>query len=249
MPLGVGIFIVLSVCWAYLIAMAWGMENMDVSVDWLLMPAMSSWGSTDLVLVFIMWTLMMAAMMLPSAVPLLLLLFRINSANHSRRGAVLAVAVFALGYLAVWAGFSVLATFAQWGLLKARLVSPMMDSSSVYFSGVLLLAAGAYQFSTLKNVCLTRCRSPLSVLMTQRSQGRWGAFVMGLRQGMYCTGCCWLLMALLFVLGVMNLLWIIGLTVFVLFEKVLRQPRWFVHASGAILLVWGVWVLGQKAFA
>jgi predicted metal-binding membrane protein len=85
--------------------------------------------------------------------------------------------------------------------------------------------------------------------MTQRSQGRWGAFVMGLRQGTYCAGCCWLLMALLFVLGVMNLLWIIGLTVFVLLEKVLRQPRWFVHATGVILLFWGVLVVSQKMFA
>jgi predicted metal-binding membrane protein len=232
--------------WAYVLYMAWGMANMDVAADWLLMPSMLDWDAADLLLVFVMWTLMMAAMMVPSAVPLLLLVNRINFERYSKRRALGATGVFALGYLTVWTGFSALATLAQWAMLEARLVSPMMESSSAYLSAALLLAAGAYQFSPLKHVCLSRCRSPLSFLMTQRVDS---AFLLGLRHGTYCAGCCWLLMTLLFVLGVMNVAWIAVLTLIVLLEKVLRQPRWFLHLTGAALLLWGGLALAGRFFS
>jgi predicted metal-binding membrane protein len=225
--------------------MAWGMENMDVSAAWWLMPRMRNWGSADLALVFAMWAVMMAAMMLPSAAALLWLLSRINSQRYSRTRASLVTSASALGYVAAWAVFSASATVAQWGLLEARLVSPMMKSSSPYLSALLLAAAGAYQFSAWKHACLSRCRSPLSALMTQKRGGITGAWLLGLRQGAYCTGCCWLLMALLFVLGVMNLVWIAALTLLVLLEKILRQPRWFVQLSGVALLVSAALVLGR----
>jgi len=234
---------VAGICWAYVGYMAWGMANMDVAADWLLMPRMTGWGISDLALVLAMWMLMMAAMMLPSATPLLLLVHRATAQQHGSGRAALDTIAFALGYLAVWSAFSVLATAAQWALLEERLVSPMMDSSSPYLSGVLLVAAGAYQFSGLKLACLARCRSPLSFLMTQRGHG---AFVLGVRHGVYCAGCCWLIMALLFVLGVMNLWWILGLTLFVLLEKFLRQPRGLVSAGGAALVAWGLLVLGYR---
>jgi predicted metal-binding membrane protein len=240
-----GIAVVLAASWGYLAWMAWGMENMDVAGEWWLMPRMTDWDGADLMLVFAMWAIMMAAMMLPSALPLLVLLSRIDSHRRTRAQALCMTGASALGYLFAWVAFSALATLAQWGLLEARLVTPMMASASPGLSALLLAAAGAYQFTVWKHACLARCRSPLSVLMTQKREGVPDAFLLGLRQGAYCTGCCWLLMALLFVLGVMNLLWIAALTVFVLLEKVLRQPRWFVHLTGASLLAWAVLVVAR----
>jgi len=223
------------------------MANMDAMTGSLLMPGMMDWSGADLLLVFLMWTVMMAAMMLPSAAPLLLLIARINYGRFSSQRAFVATGIFGLGYLAVWAGFSLLATLAQWGLLEARLVSPMMESASPWLSAALLAAAGAYEFTPLKNACLARCRSPLSVLMTQWREGFAGAWVLGLRHGAWCTGCCWLLMALLFVFGVMNLAWIAALSLLVVLEKLLRRPRWFPRAAGAALLGWGTLAAMQAA--
>jgi len=248
LPLLSVIVIVLAIAWAYLGYMAWGMENMADAADWWLMPRMSDWGIADLVLMFAMWAIMMAAMMLPSAVPLLFLLARSNAQRHGVARASLMSGAVGLGYVNAWAAFSALATLAQWWLLEARLVSPMMASSSPYLSALLLAAAGAYQFTALTYACLSRCRSPLSALMTQRRDGLLGAYLLGLGQGAYCTGCCWLLMALLFVLGVMNLLWIAALTLLVMLEKFLGQPRWFVHLTGAGLVVWAAFVAGRATF-
>lgn len=243
-----GVVLVLGISWAYLAYMAWGMQNMDAAADWWIMPRMSHWGGADLALVFAMWAIMMAAMMLPSAVPLLLLMARANSRRYSRARALLGTNAVGLGYVTAWGGFSALATLAQWGLLEARLVSPMMVSASPYLSALLLAAAGAYQFTEWKYACLSQCRSPLSALMTQGRGGLSGEFLLGLRQGTYCVGCCWLLMVLLFVLGVMNLLWIVALTLLVLLEKVLHQPKWFVQLTGAALLAWAAVVAGQAVF-
>lgn len=235
-----GIVVALTISWAYVVYMVWGMAHMDVSAHWLLMPRMDNWNGVDVLLVFVMWAIMMAAMMLPSAVPMLLLLAKTNYVLYGQRWANLATGISGLGYITAWIGFSLLATLAQWGLLTARLVSPMMESLSPIFSSVLLIAAGAYQFTPFKDACLSRCRSPLSLLMTGGSDGLHGAFFMGIRQGAYCTGCCWLLMALLFAFGVMNLIWIAALSLVVLLEKLLQQPRWFSHLLGGLLLVWGL---------
>ena len=248
-PLLLGsVFTVLIIAWGYVVSMAWGMKNMDISMEWWTMPRMRDWDGADLALVFAMWAIMMAAMMLPSAVPLLLLLSRSNSQRYNGPRALLASSASAFGYLTAWGAFSGLATLAQWGLLEARLVSPMMVSSSPYLSALLLAAAGAYQFTAWKYACLSLCRSPLSTLMTQQRDGITGALLLGLRQGAYCIGCCWLLMTLLFVLGVMNLLWIMALTLWVLVEKSLHQPRWFVQFSGAALLISAVLVAGRAVF-
>lgn len=247
LAVGAGAAVLLCVSWAYVIFMAWGMENMDAVADSLLMPAMTGWDGSDLLLVFFMWAVMMIAMMLPSAMPLLLLVSKINHGRFAWKRALLGTGVFALGYLAVWTGFSALATLAQWGLLEARLVSPMMESASPWLSAALLAAAGVYEFTPLKNACLARCRSPLGYLMTGWREGFSGAFAMGLRHGAYCTGCCWLLMALLFVFGVMNLAWIAALAILVLLEKLLRRPAWFAPAVGATLLAWGALLTVQAA--
>jgi predicted metal-binding membrane protein len=237
--LGLGAMIALA--WAYVLYLGWGMENMDVGMDMLLMPRMTDWQAVDLLLVFLMWAVMMVAMMLPSSLPMMLAFSRDTRASAQHRTGRLAA--FVAGYLAVWTVFSMLMTLLQWGLLEARLISPMMESSSPLFGGLLLVAAGLFQFTPLKHACLATCRSPLSFLMTEWRPGVRGAWVMGLRHGLYCTGCCWLLMALLFLLGVMNVLWIAALTAFVLVEKTWPGVQWTSKASGAALLGWGAVLL------
>jgi predicted metal-binding membrane protein len=225
--------------WLYLVYMAWAMVHMDQPAAQLLMPAMVHWGAVDLVLVFVMWAIMMAAMMLPSATPMVRMFARSAGARSGRPVGSLTGA-FVGGYLAVWTLFSAVITLAQWGLLELRLVTPMMESASAWLSGGLLVAAGVYQFTGFKNACLDKCRNPMGFLMTEWRPGRHGAFVMGLRHGAFCTGCCAMLMLLLFVLGVMNLVWIIVLTLVVLAEKLLpAESLWPSRLIGAGLIAWG----------
>jgi predicted metal-binding membrane protein len=233
-----------ALVWAYLLWMAWGMQHMDVQM--LLMPSMTDWGPLDLLLVWTMWALMMAGMMLPSAAPMLLAFSAMAKRVSPPRPATHTMA-FVTGYLLIWTIFSGAATLVQWGLLEWRLVSPMMISTSPWLAGGLLLVAGAYQFTRLKGVCLERCRSPMAFLAAEWRPGMRGALLMGLRHGTFCLGCCWALMALLFVLGVMNLLWVIALTLLVLAEKTLPATPWLLRISGATLCAWGLWLLARAA--
>jgi predicted metal-binding membrane protein len=233
-----------TLAWAYLAWMAWGMRHMDVAMA--LMPGMVDWSALDLLLVWAMWALMMAGMMLPTAAPMLLAFDAMARRVNPPRPPAHTLA-FATGYLAVWATFSVAATLLQWGLLERRLVSPMMASTSPWLGGALLILAGAYQFTPWKMTCLALCRSPLGFLVKEWRRGLRGAVGMGVRHGVFCLGCCWALMALLFVLGVMNLLWIVALTLLVLTEKTLPAARWLVRASGAGLVGWGACLLVQAA--
>jgi predicted metal-binding membrane protein len=186
----------------------------------------------------------MAAMMLPSAAPMVQLFARSAGAQSPSRSTALSTSVFATGYLAVWTAFSALATLAQWGLLEVRLVTPMMESANRWLSGGLLIGAGAFQFTRFKDGCLSKCRSPLGFLLTEWRPGVRGAFVMGIRHGTYCAGCCAMLMLLLFVLGVMNLAWIAVLTLVVLAEKYLPvDGAWPSRILGAGLAVWGGYLL------
>lgn len=239
----IGLAVVAGISWLYLIYMAWGMANMDQPAGQLLMPAMMHWGPMDLVLVFVMWAIMMAAMMLPSAAPMVRMFAR-SAEARSDHSTILLTSTFIAGYLAVWTAFSAAITLTQWGLLELRLVTPMMESASNWLSGGLLVGAGLFQFSELKNACLNKCRTPLGFLMTEWRSGPNGAFVMGLHHGVYCTGCCAMLMLLLFVLGVMNLAWIIVLTLIVLAEKLLPAERiWPSRLLGAGFVIWGGYVL------
>lgn len=229
--------------WLYLVYMAWGMANMDEPAAQLFMPAMMHWGAIDLVLVLVMWAIMMAAMMLPSATPMVRMFAR-SAEGQSGHSVGSLTSAFVGGYLAVWTVFSAVITLAQWGLLELRLVTPMMESASASLSGGLLVAAGVFQFTDFKNACLNKCRTPMGFLMTEWRPGVRGAFIMGLRHGAYCTGCCAMLMLLLFVLGVMNLVWIIVLTLVVLAEKLLpAESVWPTRALGAGLIAWGGYIL------
>jgi predicted metal-binding membrane protein len=232
---------VAALAWMYMFYLAWGMEHMDMGME-MVMPHMQVWGIVDSVLVFVMWAMMMVAMMVPSAAPMILMFATINRRRREQQDPFVSTGVFLLGYLTVWTGFSALATLTQWGLHTTALLSPMMVSTSPILGGLLLLAAGIFQLSPLKNTCLVHCRSPLGFLMTEWREGAWGAFAMGLRHGSYCVGCCWLLMALLFVAGVMNLLWVAAIAAFVLVEKVAPAGPWISRATGLLLIGWGAWM-------
>jgi predicted metal-binding membrane protein len=151
--------------------------------------------------------------------------------------------VFAAGYLAVWLAFAAVATLLQFALERLALLSPMMETTSTTLAGILLLAGGLYQWTPLKQSCLRRCRSPMEFLMTRWRPGTRGAFAMGAVHGIYCVGCCWVLMLLLFVGGVMDMAWITALAAFVLFEKLLPHGRWLGMAAGALLAGWGIALL------
>ena len=237
----VGLVAVVGACWAYLIHADWAMRHMD-AVE-MAMPSAAAWSRVDFALVGTMWVVMMVAMMVPSVVPALLVHRQVVRSRGPFASRDLQSAMFLLGYVLVWTGFSALVTIVQWWLHNALVVSPSMTITRPAVAAMLMIAAGLYQWTPLKGACLTRCRSPLSFLVQHWHDGKRGALRMGVVHGAYCTGCCWLLMALLFVYGVMNLVWIVAITAVVLAEKMLPPNRWFHRALGAILVGWGVIVL------
>jgi predicted metal-binding membrane protein len=199
-------------------------------------------------LMLLMWAVMMAAMMLPSAAPMILLFGSIARSRHARGEQASAAGIFGLGYVAVWSVFSVGAVALQFALESAALLSPMMETTSIALAGAVLIAAGVYQWTPLKQACLRRCRSPLEFVLTHWREGRRGAFVMGAEHGVYCVGCCWVLMLLLFVGGIMNLTWIAGLAIFVLVEKLAPAGHWIGRCAGVALAAWGGLTLLTASF-
>ena len=201
-----GLLAVILTSWVYLLAGA----GVDMpAMGGMLMPVASPvWTPGYFALTLAMWAVMMAAMMLPSAAPMLLLYDKIVRKRGEPGNTIGATSLFGLGYIGVWAGFSVAAVVFQYGLDKAKLLSPMMETTSIALAGLLLVLAGLYQWTPLKQTCLRRCRSPLEFITTEWRGGRRGAFAMGLRHGAFCLGCCWALMLLLFVGGLMNFVWI-----------------------------------------
>jgi predicted metal-binding membrane protein len=199
----------------------------------------ASWSLIDGVFTFTMWTVMMVGMMAPSAMPVLLV-FGASRVRRAERGGAAAVVAFGLGYIAVWAGFSAFAALAQGGLHRAALLSPAMATTSAPLAAAVLVAAGVYQLTPLKYACLSHCQSPMGFLMSHWREGRSGAFQMGLSHGVYCVGCCWALMVVLFVVGVMNLLWVAVLAGFVLVEKLGYGGHWVSRAGGVLLVAAGI---------
>ena len=218
--------------WLFLV---WVALDMGHPVAQLMMPATARWGVANAVAAWVMWALMMAAMMLPSALPMILSFVHLAArSGEPARGR-----SFVAAYLAVWFGFSAGATVAQWAFQAIGWLDPMIVSTSAWLTGGLLLIAGVYQFSPLKRMCLSRCRTPVGFLLGEWRPGARGAFVMGLRHGLFCVGCCWALMALLFVGGVMNLAWIAALSVAVLLEKLLARGERIAMAMGLVLIGFG----------
>ena len=210
-------------------------------------PDTQPWAAAQLLPLFLMWAEMMVAMMIPSVAPTILTFAAVNRRRREQERPFVPAGIFLGGYLAVWTAFSALAAVAQWALHSAALLSPMMVSTSPWLGGALLIAAGVFQWTPFKHACLAHCRSPLDFLMNDWREGRSGAFVMGVKHGAYCAGCCWFLMALLFVAGVMNMWWVVIISIFVLVEKVVPRGPWVGRIAGVPLVAWGVWMMATGA--
>ncbi len=204
-------------------------------------PGPMPWDLLDLFAAGTMWSIMMTAMMLPSATPILLLVSAVQRSRAAgTRGPT--AGLFAAGFLLIWLAWSWLAAGLQWVLQASLVLSPHLTVARLPLAVAFLVLAGLYQFTPLKHTCLAQCQSPLGFLLTRWRDGRWSGMHMGARYGAYCVGCCWALMGLLFVVGVMNLPWVAVLAIFVLAEKSSRGP-WLGRATGAALIAWALYLL------
>jgi predicted metal-binding membrane protein len=222
--------------WLYLIRANAVMPHAPSGMGHMMMPAASLGLVDQFIAAAIMWSIMMAAMMLPTALPAVTVFEQLahRRAPHSR--SILPTGLFIAGYLAVWTGYSMVAAAGQVTLTHAALLTPMLTSTSQVLSVAILLAAGAFQFTALKQMCVTQCRTPFAFFLAEWRDGKTGALVLGLKHGSYCVGCCWALMAVMFVVGAMNLLWMATLTLLMLFEKV-SPTRWRIsQVIGLVLL-------------
>ena len=207
-------------------------------------PAIALWSAFEFGVLASMWITMMIGMMTPSAAPMILLYARVGRSAVTQGKPFASTAWFAGGYLIAWAAFAVLATGAQWLLAEAALLSPMMSTTSRTLGGIILIVAGLYQWTPLKDTCLGACRAPLSFIQQHGGFQRHaaGAIRLGIQHGLYCIGCCWALMALLFVGGVMNPLWIAGIAALVLVEKLTPGAQWVPRVAGVALAAAGIWM-------
>ena len=261
-----GIILILAVSWGYIIGMGWhmgtlpfgtepmkmdGSMKMDMNNKSLLesvltwMPPMSGiWSFSDFFLLFIMWAVMMIAMMTPSILPMIMLFTSLNSKKIKENKPSASPLNLLMGYLLSWVLFSLVITFPQYGLHKIGLLTPMMEPTHAALGGVILMLAGIYQFTPFKDACLSVCQSPLSFMMNNWKDGNLGAFLIGYKHGFYCVGCCWFLMLTLFALGVMNIMWVVILTIFVMFEKLsVKFPLQYRYFTGFVFLGWGTFIL------
>jgi predicted metal-binding membrane protein len=236
-----GLLALTGLAWVYIARMAATMP----AHHGMAMPQTSPWSVADTGGLVVMWIVMMIAMMIPSVAPVILLFASVSRRRRVEGVLATPVSVFTLGYLVAWTGYAVLAALAQSLLHSAALVSPAMASASPLLGGGLLMLAGVYQWVPVKGACLSHCRSPLGFFSTEWREGVSGALLMGLRHGSYCVGCCWALMALLFVAGVMNLLWVVVIAGFVLAEKVMPNGRLLGRITGVLLAGWGLWVVAS----
>lgn len=257
---GAALALITALAWAYIL---WLLSQMDMGAgmdmggatstmkmasgqsDAGMLAAVRPWTTTEFVLMFVMWAVMMVGMMTPSASPMILLYARVGRQAASRGKPLAATGFFAGGYLLAWTAFSLFATVGQWALERALLLDPMMTSVSGVFSGLVLVAAGLFQWTPQKDACLRRCQAPLAFIQQHGGFRRdaAGSLGIGLRHGLYCIGCCWALMALLFVGGVMNILWIAAISIFVLAEKIIPTGRLVSRIAGLALLAAGGWML------
>ena len=228
--------LVFVVSWAFV---AWMTLDMSHPAVRLAMPFDTAWSPVTALAVFVMWGGMMVAMMLPSAAPMILAFDGLERRDAPGGRATSRSLAFGGAYLLVWIGFSAFAAGVQWGLQASGMLTPMIVSSSEGLTAGLLILAGLYQLTPLKQACLKRCRTPLGFLMAEWRDGTGGAFAMGLKHGLYCAGCCWALMLLLFAAGVMNPVWIAFLTLAVALEKWPQMPGWLTWVYSAALIAAG----------
>jgi predicted metal-binding membrane protein len=241
----VGLLITTSLAWLYLVGESGAMGAMAAESRMhatMGMADIRGWGVSDWFGLFVMWAVMMVAMMLPSAAPVMVLVLGVYRRRADAQARV-AASAFVAGYVIVWTAFSLAASASQVVLHRAALLAPDMRLRSAAVSGVVLLIAGLYQWLPLKRACLTHCQSPLGFLSQHWREGTRGGLMLGLRHGAFCVGCCWLLMALLFVVGVMNLAWVAALAAFVLIEKLAGGGAVVARIAGVAVAVWGSYLL------
>ena len=258
LAIAIALSLLTILAWTYLIWLAndMSMGGMDMTGfrmipagQGLMMPTSEPWKPIEFGYVLAMWAIMMVGMMTPSVAPMVLIYARVGRQAASSGQPFAASGWFAAGYLLSWAAFSFAATSAQWALERLALLSPMMQSVSNVLGGIVLIAAGLYQWTPVKEACLSYCQAPLTFIVRHggfRRDAR-GALALGCRHGLYCIGCCWALMALLFVGGVMNLFWIAALSILVLLEKVIPFGRTITRLAGLAFIVGGGWLLTQNA--
>ena len=248
----VGLILVSLISWAWTLSGAgMGMNAFEMTRHSLMnmdmMPAVQ-WDGAHVTLMFFMWWIMMIAMMLPSATPVILLATALNRRSSPDSQPFGGAAAFTAGYLLTWAVFSTAAVAAQWALQETQVISGMLRSTNVHLTAGLLILAGAWQFSPWKQACLRHCRGPIDFLTAHGRRGNSGALLMGAHHGVLCLGCCWFLMALLFVGGAMNLLWIAGLAIYVWVEKILPSGETVSRVMGGLLMSWGVAILATRLY-
>ena len=239
------ILLISALAWAYLFRLDHQMASSAVSNTMMTKMEMAlnaPWTARDFFFTFAMWSVMMVGMMTASAAPVLLLFTNMQASRGGSRIAARGI-LFGLGYIVVWMGFSAVAALAQWGLHRSAWLSPAMAVTSSRLAGVILIAAGAYQLTPAKRACLAQCQSPLGFLLSNWRDGARGALQMGIRHGAFCLGCCWALMLVLFVVGVMNLAWVAALTAFILIEKFGRTGALVARIGGAAMILLGVLVV------
>jgi len=208
-------------------------------------PAAAPWSIAEFALVFVMWAVMMVGMMAPAAAPMILMYARVGRAGKIAGKPFAATGWFAAGYFLAWAGFSLAATLVQWVLEREALLNASMANANSVTGAAVLIAAGVYQWTPIKDACLAQCQSPFRFLMSHggfRSTIQ-GCLRLGFLHGTYCVGCCWVLMALLFVVGVMNVLWIALLALLVLLEKLTPWGRWVARVAGVGCMGVGAWMV------
>ena len=234
------LLLVAAAAWGFVFAGA-GMPDMG-GMDPDMVMAPTPWSPAYGAAIFLMWWIMMAAMMLPSAAPAILLYDLV--ARRTKSAGRAGTFAFACGYLLVWGGFSLAAAFLHWVLDQSGLLTMAMASASAVLGGAVLIAAGLWQLTPIKRACLIRCQSPIQFLSHRWRRGALGPVRMGVEHGIYCLGCCWLMMGLLFYGGVMNPAWIGGLALYVLVEKTVPAGHWLSRAVGWALLLAGAGALG-----
>ena len=245
--LGILLFVMVALAWTYLIWMASSMaiSNSSQIANNALMPAMTFSNTTRIWWLFVMWAVMSVAMMLPTALPMVMLFSRFWEGRHPNIESVKPTLLLVLGYLMVWIGFGFIAALVQLWLEHLELVTPVMGKmNSPIVGGLVLIGAGLFQLTPLKTACLSKCRTPMMFLNTRWREGRSGSFIMGLDHGTFCLGCCWALMLVMFVAGVMNLFWMAALAALMLAEKIVpkgdmlaKLTGWGLLAGGALMIL------------
>ena len=232
---------VIAVSWLYLFYQHWQMTSLPMADMWMPPAEAGAWQWPDFWLVYVMWAVMMAAMMLPSAIPMILAYARICTQRYHRHYPY--TLIFALAYLLVWLSFSIALTVLQWQLHGLKFLSPMMDVEQQMMAAFIFLLAGIYQFTPLKSSFLGACRTPVGFLLTEWREGVYGAFSMGLKHGGDCLGCCWAQMLIMFAVGVMSLIGMALITMLGCMEKILPvNPNILSKAIGILFILWSIWL-------